>query len=556
MVDKLYDEAEIILTRIKQESPNDKTLIIQKCSKHLTINILEKIIENDCNEEILRVGYILTMKCYFISEVLCEDIYEFFEICKSVGEKYKIVDEVKTKFFNYLISRLNFQRLTPDKLIIIKFIHEKAIEIKDSVFDVCKMWLNLFYEKYLNIPNFLDVNEYYNGVLLGELIIETYFTPGFLDIDKLLEFFIKLINQISQNPMKNLSYYNRAMLFLRKIHQFLYLPVLNTPEYDKYKLNYSEILTLTYNNHPRIFDHPIHSIAKSIENIKETAKKAEIDINPYLKINIWRRETDRYEMKIYHYDNQDDSPMILKQYGIKNNSTQIKSILLEIKANEIAESIREILGDETCFLQYFGLYIDEEEKINLVMKNGGNTLAQILLNNQNRKIFEFTETELKVIFKKLIRSFYELQKAGIFHSDIKSQNLLVDDAKNVTIIDYNCCRIIDKKQEEATIKGTLGYASPELAFFLNKDMHIRSLRFDVEKSDVFSLGVVLMEMIYIKALGSENTYERLENLNGYLDKIEYDWAKSLITGMIKKDPWDRPDFKELNEIINLLLRNT
>ncbi|KAK2632405.1 hypothetical protein EUGRSUZ_L01597 [Eucalyptus grandis] len=75
----------------------------------------------------------------------------------------------------------------------------------------------------------------------------------------------------------------------------------------------------------------------------------------------------------------------------------------------------------------------------------------------------------------------------ILHSDIKSQNILLDGNFNAKIADFGLSKLIDKDQSRIvtiTVRGTLGYMAPEQH---NAVIYV--------KVDVYSFGVVILEIL-------------------------------------------------------------
>lgn len=76
---------------------------------------------------------------------------------------------------------------------------------------------------------------------------------------------------------------------------------------------------------------------------------------------------------------------------------------------------------------------------------------------------------------------------GVIHRDLKPENLMITSRNHVKIMDFGIARVLDQKSLTATasIIGTPHYMSPE---------HL-SAKSVVPASDVYSLGVVLYEML-------------------------------------------------------------
>ncbi|XP_027110922.1 wall-associated receptor kinase-like 20 [Coffea arabica] len=158
---------------------------------------------------------------------------------------------------------------------------------------------------------------------------------------------------------------------------------------------------------------------------------------------------------------------------------------------------------------------------------------------------------------------------SIYHRDVKSSNILLDDKLNAKVSDFGLSRLAhtDLSHISTCAQGTLGYLDPE--YYRNYQL--------TDKSDVYSFGVVLLELLTSQKAIDFNRPEDDVNLAVYVQRLveeekimdavdpilkqgastlELDTMKALgflAMGCLEQRRQDRPSMKEVAEEIEYII---
>lgn len=228
-----------------------------------------------------------------------------------------------------------------------------------------------------------------------------------------------------------------------------------------------------------------------------------------------------------------------------------KGILYHLLLNDIRNELsclRQLEHDQLIKLVDHNL---QGEMVKPEKKKSRKVSYLILEYAENGEIFQFLKKTrgfpipiVKFYFKQLLEGVLFMHKEGIFHRDLKLENLLLDKDFNLKIIDYGYAT---QRPTDNKVLGTDFYMPPEM---------VTRRDYECSKCDVFSLGVILFAFIrgnfpFKAASSSDNNYKFF-----YQGKEAEFWkifaktrftedAIDLLSRLLSSDPLSRPSVEEI-----------
>jgi len=248
-------------------------------------------------------------------------------------------------------------------------------------------------------------------------------------------------------------------------------------------------------------------------------KQAEVEIKVAVKFFVPKYDTAKQERKVLHHlqwkNTNGSSDCVVKLIGSGTYSTQ-EFVVLEFIEGECMDAIC-FNGDFQCDMEY-----------------------------------------TKEVFLNLALAIQSLHERKVVHRDIKAENVIVcSDSRTVKLIDFGCSLLFSDKPFPA---GTSPYVAPEVWKAIrtsSDDITIQENGNDVEKSDIFSFGILLWTCLAGKLPFADQSLEQVKKqvMSGNKPKMCAAWPEELVDVMemcLKTKPCDRINSTQLVHLMNVV----
>lgn len=180
--------------------------------------------------------------------------------------------------------------------------------------------------------------------------------------------------------------------------------------------------------------------------------------------------------------------------------------------------------------------IETPRQLYLIMEfcPGGELFDQIVACGRVR------EREAARFFHQIIAGVEQIHRVNVVHRDLKPENLLLDEQKNIKIVDFGLSNTYQDGQLLKTACGSPCYAAPEM---------VAGKRYVPSRCDIWSCGVILFALVcgYLpfEDANTSALYRKILNADYQAPKFISESVRDLVERMLNVDPETRYTVKTI-----------
>lgn len=196
------------------------------------------------------------------------------------------------------------------------------------------------------------------------------------------------------------------------------------------------------------------------------------------------------------------------------------------------EESRDFTNDEGSF------------ELKILMEYLGDTdLGKYIKDVESKIRARFDDAWLRHEMTELILLFSHMQEKSICHRDIRPENIMLTE-NILKIIDFSEGKLA-KKNNRQTFRGHLKYLSPEM----RKKYSVPELEIDEYKSDIWSLGLVFLEIECLSCHFPNFDENLQDSVDEKVLQVRDNWIRNVLKNMLQVEAKNRKDFCQLREMI-------